>query len=656
MAHCTGCGSKLIEGAKFCADCGKAQSAAANNRGAFAKGQTAAITEAFAKMNPIYKKWWFWVIAVLVSGGIVSAVGVSNYNSKFAYTPASAEAMRGSDYASVESDFDDAGFEHVIVKKTLDGKAEDGKVVRVAVNGEAEFDREEKFRKDSEVIITYYEKPAGMPLGSDEFVDMPYADAVKKLKAAGFCDVTAEAVRDNQGDGETVTEVSAGGKSTFAAGDEFGRNDTIIVSYHALRTAIPLSSEEALALKRQDVMAVFQKAGFSAVTVQPVRYEDGGNDMVKSVTIAGNATFVKDDKTYADNAVVVTYFEPSIAIPFSSDEAKGLKYNDAVARLTKAGFNSVETDAVTEGEGVNGYVASISIDGKTDFTKDGKSYKDVGVVVGYWDLPYMVNVHVDFVGNLIFSKYDVDVLLDGVYQDTLAHGQDADFEFGLKDGTYTVTFKNAESPSVKGEVKLRVKSDAAVTITIYCYNDRVSVESKVSAVKTVALTQAPAATKAPAATTKQAAATEKPKATTAAPEDAIITAKNNKDFAEIMALKENHEPKILNFAVNNVGRTIEFDGVVYAPAEAVDPSGNSKTTRHDMLIIGNKSTYTPMFKLEDVAYGGSLRSAGEGTKFHIVAKIVESEHTITKKYRDFLNNTGMWGGLIFLEIISAQAI
>jgi hypothetical protein len=149
--------------------------------------------------------------------------------------------------------------------------------------------------------------------------------------------------------------------------------------------------------------------------------------------------------------------------------------------------------------------------------------------------------------------------------------------------------------------------------------------------------------------------------TTVPPEDTIITVKNNKEFATIMSLNNDSHPKTLEFAVNNVGRTIEFDGIIDYSEHSIDYFGKPYKTRFDMLII-QENYKGPYFKLEEVTYldfhftGSNIPSSvGKGTKLHIVAKIVESEHTVTRKYSDYLNNFQNWGGLIFLKIISAKA-
>ncbi len=79
--------------------------------------------------------------------------------------------------------------------------------------------------------------------------------------------------------------------------------------------------------------------------------------------------------------------------------------------------------------------------------------------------------------NLILSKYDVDLLLNGIEKDTLEHGIDKDFEYSVLPGEYTITFESVESSSVKGEVSLTVDCDIEASYQISCHSDKVSVET-----------------------------------------------------------------------------------------------------------------------------------------------------------------------------------
>lgn len=93
---------------------------------------------------------------------------------------------------------------------------------------------------------------------------------------------------------------------------------------------------------------------------------------------------------------------------------------------------------------------------------------------------YSVKLHIEFPSNLLLSKYDVDVNLDGKKQGTLAHGNDGDFEIQLTSGEHTLTFVNEKASSVKGEVKFNISGDAELGYKIGCHSDRIDVEEKYS--------------------------------------------------------------------------------------------------------------------------------------------------------------------------------
>ncbi|MCL2298658.1 MAG: zinc ribbon domain-containing protein [Firmicutes bacterium] len=523
MAHCASCGSQLVEGAKFCSDCGAAQTAAADSQGAFAKGQTQAITEAFMKKKPIFKRWWFWVLAVIgvpllllvlvtaakdspggkpVSAGTTQAAGIA--------MPCGSAAFAGEQYQTVAARLRAAGFKNVSAEELCDvltgAQDEDGLTDSVSVGGSTDYDAESVFPKDAEIIVFYHSMPA-VPCSATDFPLEDYPSAVTKLKGAGFNNIKLEGLGDlitgwlhSEGD---VKAVTVNGSVAFVTGDRFPKDVPIVITFHSYKK----SAEYA---------------------IRPETPEPG-----------------------------------DIALPASALNFISKDYRTVAADLKKAGFTNIKTvkreDLITGQFYSDGEVAKITVNGVSDFYADKWFPADAKIIL-----------------------------------------------------TYHTFIPDAAT------VPATTKAAAAATTTT--------------------------------AAAKTTTATTTTKTTASAPKDAVISVKNNTDFAEIMALKENHEPKILSFAVNNVGKTIEFDGVVYATAEMI-----GAPVRNEMLLVGNKNTYSPMFKLEEVAKGSVLRSAGEGAKFHIVARIVESKTTTTKKYRDFLNNTGMWGGLIFLEIISVKA-
>ena len=90
---------------------------------------------------------------------------------------------------------------------------------------------------------------------------------------------------------------------------------------------------------------------------------------------------------------------------------------------------------------------------------------------------YNCDIHIDFLGNLIFSKYDVELYIDDEYQDTLEHGEDADLEYYLEEGVHALKFQSEDSSSVNGTVELDVTSDLEAAYKISCSSDEVDVET-----------------------------------------------------------------------------------------------------------------------------------------------------------------------------------
>lgn len=171
-----------------------------------------------------------------------------------------------------------------------------------------------------------------------------------------------------------------------------------------------------------------------------------------------------------------------VAAPYGAAECLEQDYTTIQAAFYAAGFTNIEAEKVedlqaTDVDKVN-TIDAISVGGKTDFTKEQEFKSDDEVLIRYHGYAKCnVKIHVDFVPNLIFSKYDVNLLLNGIEEGTLTHGENQDFEFSIDPGEYTLTFESAESSSVKGEVTLMVDCDVEASYKISCSSDKVSVEA-----------------------------------------------------------------------------------------------------------------------------------------------------------------------------------
>ncbi|MEH7248167.1 DUF4839 domain-containing protein [Neobacillus niacini] len=113
----------------------------------------------------------------------------------------------------------------------------------------------------------------------------------------------------------------------------------------------------------------------------------------------------------------------------------------------------------------------------------------------------------------------------------------------------------------------------------------------------------------------------------------ILTVNNNEDLAAVLAVKNEADPIIGEFAKKYAGRTIEFDGNI----TNMMPHKSYKTS-YDILILAgyySETTFSgPNFKFEDVNVsdlnltGSDIpESIGMGQNLHITAKVGEYNET-----------------------------
>ena len=193
---------------------------------------------------------------------------------------------------------------------------------------------------------------------------------------------------------------------------------------------------------------------------------------------ASNAPAESDDSASKD----ILALPVTVEAPYGAAECAGQDYMTVLDAFRSAGFTSIRTEKVenlqVSDEDKLNAVDVISVGEKTDFVKNQEFERDDNVLIRYHDYAkYNVNIYVDFIPNLIFSKYDVNLLLNGTEEGKLPHGNDSDFEFRLTPGEYTLTFESDESSLVKGKATLTVDCDIESAYKISCYSDEISVET-----------------------------------------------------------------------------------------------------------------------------------------------------------------------------------
>lgn len=174
--------------------------------------------------------------------------------------------------------------------------------------------------------------------------------------------------------------------------------------------------------------------------------------------------------------------DTSVTVPLSSADCLGKNYSDIYNALSSAGFVNIETEIAEDLQSAEAdkidTVDTILIADKSDFEQGQEFNKNDKVVIRYHAYKKCkVKVNVEFPANLIFSKYDVKLLIDGIDEGVMKHGEGKEYEFALEPKEYSITFESADYSSVKGEVNLIVDCDLEASYKVSCHSDKIDIET-----------------------------------------------------------------------------------------------------------------------------------------------------------------------------------
>ncbi len=248
----------------------------------------------------------------------------------------------------------------------------------------------------------------------------------------------------------------------------------------------PYSAESAIGKGYSEVESDFTLAGFTNITSEAMKDLDlsaaGEEGHVESITINGVSDFEGNQEFSPTSRVLITYHSlKEIGVPASSETAKTMDIKELISAFSEAGFGNVNTEEVTDldpDETNCDSEITVSINGSSSF-EEGQEFPmdaEINIVTHKVYEKYTVRIIIDFVPNLIFSKYDVDFSFGGE-EHTLAHGVDAEFEYRLRPGTYTLSFNNVDSYSVDGSAELTITGETEASYQISCYNDKIDVKT-----------------------------------------------------------------------------------------------------------------------------------------------------------------------------------
>lgn len=272
--------------------------------------------------------------------------------------------------------------------------------------------------------------------------------------------------------------------ASYSVGKHTGNQPS--VTQPDAKVCTPYSAADSIGKSKDEVIRDFRLAGFKNISEQAIADltldESGKDGNVESVSINSVTDFAENQEFLNSSSVVVSYHSIiGIAAPTDTDTASITDTEELIQLFKDAGFINIQTDEVFDIDPDEENVELknvVTINGESVFntTTEFPINADIKIVTHRAYEKYTLRIVVDFVENLIFSTYDVEMNVNGDIV-TLNHGEDGTFDYRLKPGKYTVTFTSAKSSSVKGVAEIDLSGETEASYKITCRSDEISVET-----------------------------------------------------------------------------------------------------------------------------------------------------------------------------------
>lgn len=262
---------------------------------------------------------------------------------------------------------------------------------------------------------------------------------------------------------------------------------TIVPKVEISKSVTPYSAQECGGKDNDNVKNDFFNSGFHNIEENVIEDLDISEadkcGIVESVSINGVHDFIGNTEFNSSSKVIINYHDfKKLVVPFSSDEIKYMDSELILKAIEDAGFLQISTDEkydLDPDEEDAEYENIVEIDGEKSFKKGDEFSPDVRIkLVTHRPFEkYTLKVIIDFIPNLFFSTYDVEFTIDD-YSENLTHGNDAEFEYRLKKGKYTLEFTSKESSSVNGTIDLTLNGDTEACYKISCTEEKVRIDTQ----------------------------------------------------------------------------------------------------------------------------------------------------------------------------------
>lgn len=186
---------------------------------------------------------------------------------------------------------------------------------------------------------------------------------------------------------------------------------------------IPAGSADYLNQSYEDVVNELQEAGFK--DIQTTAIDDLTSDnkdkdgTIESISVGEVKEFEAEQKFNPDDPIMIEYHNlPKLSLPAEIKDIQAMTFKEIADAFTNAGFINVSTEEVydldPDKESAE-HVNEVLIDESADFSADDEVPFDANVIVRvhYKYTKYTAKINIVFMGNFIFSKYDVSMLIEG---------------------------------------------------------------------------------------------------------------------------------------------------------------------------------------------------------------------------------------------------
>lgn len=249
---------------------------------------------------------------------------------------------------------------------------------------------------------------------------------------------------------------------------------------------LPFSDDEYVNKKREDIVNLLYQNGFYNIINNPISELDVAEirrkgDITK-ITVDGSERFTKGTAFSKAVAIQITYYDAkNIMVPISAKDAETKDTEELVDLFKTGGFLNVSVEIKNDIDPEYSQETlrnDVSIDSDSSFDINDTFPFDAKVIITSHRLmeKYKVKINIDFIPNLLFNKYGVDVEIGYKELGTLSHGEDDSYEFWGEAGKHTITFTKTGWLKPEKKVDIAIKGDTEVTYQISCYEDSIHVE------------------------------------------------------------------------------------------------------------------------------------------------------------------------------------